>query len=148
MSKACPNCGGIRIGEGEVPGDLVFRPGTLRSFTFVMENGVTLTSRYFWACLDCGHFWGSINPVKLREFIVNHGNRDTQAKWCLTKTDENAWSRPANLTTGCQTLSDRVQQLANDPSTKIEAIKAYMDETSASLAEAKGAIDEFLNGRQ
>jgi hypothetical protein len=44
-------------------------------------------------------------------------------------------------------LSDRVKQLAADPERKIEAIKAYREETSAGLAEAKEAVEAFINGR-
>jgi hypothetical protein len=44
-------------------------------------------------------------------------------------------------------LSDRVKQLASDPERKIEAIKAYREETGAGLAEAKEAVEAFINGR-
>ncbi len=42
-------------------------------------------------------------------------------------------------------LSDRVKELARDPSKKIAAIKAHRDETGAGLAEAKAAIEAFTN---
>jgi hypothetical protein len=42
-------------------------------------------------------------------------------------------------------LSDRVKEFAGDPSRKIEAIKVYRKETGASLAEAKEAIEAFMN---
>ena len=42
-------------------------------------------------------------------------------------------------------LSDRVKQIAADPVLKIEAIKIYREETGASLAEAKEAVEMFLN---
>jgi hypothetical protein len=44
-------------------------------------------------------------------------------------------------------LSDRVKQLAADPLRKIEAIKAYREETGAGLAEATEAIESFLNSK-
>jgi len=44
-------------------------------------------------------------------------------------------------------LSARVQQLASDPSRKIEAIKAYREETGAGLAEAKEAVEAFTTSR-
>lgn len=44
-------------------------------------------------------------------------------------------------------LSDRVKALADDPAHKIEAIKAYREETGAGLAEAKTAVEDYLNGR-
>jgi hypothetical protein len=45
------------------------------------------------------------------------------------------------------TLSDRVKSLADDPARKIEAIRAYREETGAGLAEAKAAVEAYLNGR-
>jgi len=41
-------------------------------------------------------------------------------------------------------MSERVKQLANDPAGKIEAIKAYREETGAGLAEAKDAIEMYI----
>jgi len=42
-------------------------------------------------------------------------------------------------------LSDRVKELARDPARKIEAIKAYRDETGTGLAEAKEAVEAYIN---
>jgi|GEM_PF-1764583 len=42
-------------------------------------------------------------------------------------------------------LSDRVKELARDPSRKIEAIKAYREETGAGLAEAKQTVEAFID---
>jgi hypothetical protein len=44
-------------------------------------------------------------------------------------------------------LSGRVKLLASDPERKIEAIKAYRAETGAGLAEAKEAVEAFINGK-
>ncbi len=44
-------------------------------------------------------------------------------------------------------LSDRVRDLARDPMRKIEAIKVYREETGASLAEAKEAVEAFINSK-
>ena len=41
--------------------------------------------------------------------------------------------------------SDRVKEIARDPARKIEAIKAYREETGAGLAEAKDAIEAYIN---
>jgi ribosomal protein L7/L12 len=41
-------------------------------------------------------------------------------------------------------LSDRVKDLALDPRRKIEAIKAYREETGAGLADAKDAVEAFI----
>jgi len=44
-------------------------------------------------------------------------------------------------------LSDRVKELAGDPSRKIEAIQAYREETGASLADAKAAVETFISSK-
>jgi ribosomal protein L7/L12 len=44
-------------------------------------------------------------------------------------------------------LSDRVKELARDPARKIEAIKLYREETGAGLAEAKKAVETFINSK-
>jgi hypothetical protein len=44
-------------------------------------------------------------------------------------------------------LSDRVRALADDPARKIEAIKVYREETGAGLAEAKAAVEAYINRR-
>lgn len=41
-------------------------------------------------------------------------------------------------------LSDRVKEIAHDPSRKIEAIKVYREETGASLSDAKQAVEEYI----
>ena len=41
-------------------------------------------------------------------------------------------------------VSDRAKELARDPSRKIEAIRAYREETGAGLAEAKEVIEAFI----
>jgi ribosomal protein L7/L12 len=44
--------------------------------------------------------------------------------------------------------SERVMLLAADPSQKIEAIKAYREETGCGLKEAKDAVEYYMkNGR-
>src|SRR5262245_15706843 len=45
-------------------------------------------------------------------------------------------------------LSDRVKELARDPSRKIEAIKAYRDETGAGLADAKETVEAFIDSHE
>ena len=44
-------------------------------------------------------------------------------------------------------LSERVKTLADDPAKKIEAIKVYREETGVGLAEAKAAVEEYINSR-
>lgn len=41
-------------------------------------------------------------------------------------------------------LSDRVKELARDPTRKIEAIKLYREETGEGLAEAKEAVEAYV----
>jgi ribosomal protein L7/L12 len=45
-------------------------------------------------------------------------------------------------------MSERVKELARDSGRKIEAIKVYREETGASLAEAKNAVETFINSTQ
>jgi ribosomal protein L7/L12 len=45
-------------------------------------------------------------------------------------------------------MSNRVKDLARDPSRKIEAIKAYREETGTGLAEAKRAVEAFIDSLQ
>jgi hypothetical protein len=42
-------------------------------------------------------------------------------------------------------LSDRVKELACDPSRKIEAIKVYREESGAGLRDAKELIEAFIH---
>jgi hypothetical protein len=42
-------------------------------------------------------------------------------------------------------LSVRVKELARDPARKIEAIKAFREETGAGLAEAKNVIEHYIS---
>jgi hypothetical protein len=44
-------------------------------------------------------------------------------------------------------LSEKVRALADDPATKIEAIKQYRLETGAGLAEAKEVVETYLAER-
>lgn len=44
-------------------------------------------------------------------------------------------------------LSDRVKELARDPARKIEAIKVYREETGAGLAQAKEAVEAYMNSQ-
>jgi hypothetical protein len=42
-------------------------------------------------------------------------------------------------------LSDRVKEIARDPTRKIEAIKAFREETGQGLYEAKQAVEEYIS---
>jgi hypothetical protein len=72
----------------------------------------------------------------------------TQARLNRIERQLNLLLRHSNIDpTPGSPLSDRVKALADDRARKIEAINAYRDETGASLAEAKAAIDAYTNGR-
>jgi ribosomal protein L7/L12 len=45
-------------------------------------------------------------------------------------------------------LSERVKDLARDPSRKIEAIKVYREETGAGLKEAKEVVEAWIESMQ
>ena len=45
-------------------------------------------------------------------------------------------------------LSERVKELARDPSRKIEAIKVYREETGTGLKDAKDAVEAFIDSVQ
>jgi ribosomal protein L7/L12 len=45
-------------------------------------------------------------------------------------------------------MSERVKQLARDPAAKIEAIKVYREETGAGLADAKEAVEAYIDSQQ
>jgi ribosomal protein L7/L12 len=44
-------------------------------------------------------------------------------------------------------LSEHVKDLARDPGRKIQAIKAYREETGVGLKEAKDAVETFINSQ-
>lgn len=41
-------------------------------------------------------------------------------------------------------LSDDLKIIAQDPSRKLEAVKAYKDQTGVGLADAKRAVEEYI----
>jgi ribosomal protein L7/L12 len=45
-------------------------------------------------------------------------------------------------------LSEHVKQLASHPAQKIEAIKAYREETGASLKDAKDAVEKWIEEKR
>ena len=44
-------------------------------------------------------------------------------------------------------LSERVKELARDPALKIQAIKAYREESGSGLAEAKDAVEAYIRSQ-
>ena len=60
----------------------------------------------------------------------------------------NRWPNPSLTSRGpidrnAPPISDRVLEIAIDPNRKIEACKAYIDETGASLRDAKAIIEFY-----
>jgi len=49
----------------------VFRPKSLRFFSFLFSGGVLASDKSF-ACLDCGLIWSSAAPDELRTFVKKH----------------------------------------------------------------------------
>ena len=78
--------------------------------------------------------------------LVSHGNTTTRLRGIERKLNALLRHHGVDPTQGL-VLSDRVKQLAADPARKIAAIKAYREETGAGLAEAKEAVEAFINAR-
>jgi hypothetical protein len=74
-------------------------------------------------------------------------HRDTTARMGRMERKLNLLLRHAGIDPSLRLpLSERVQALARDPAQKITAIKVYREETGAGLAEAKAAVEAFING--
>jgi len=147
MSKACPNCGNVRINFGELTETPIFKPGSLRSFSLSIHGGVPVGTSRFWACLDCGHLWSTIPPEKLQKFILDSCSEETRQRWELNSSSGIPGTAPSAKTPQRSPVSDRVREIAIDPTRKIEAIKIHRDETGVSLEEAKAAVESVLNSR-
>ena len=78
--------------------------------------------------------------------LVSYGNTTARIRGIERKLNALLRHHGVDPTQGLP-LSDRVKQLAADPLRKIEAIKAYREETGAGLAEAKEAIESFINSK-
>ena len=59
-------------------GQVVFRPGKLRSFTLTLLGGVAPFVNQFNACLDFGFFWGQIDQAKVEAFIRKHCTEESR----------------------------------------------------------------------
>jgi len=89
-----------------------------------------------------------IAPVVVLAGVVAIWATVTQMDRRLARTERklNALLRHFSVEwTQMPALSDRVKELARDPKQKIQAIKAYREETGAGLAEAKEAVEEFID---
>jgi hypothetical protein len=81
-------------------------------------------------------------------FLVATSWVDTKARMARIERKLNGLLRHHGVDpTQGSPLSERVKQLANDPSRKIEAIKVYRDETGVGLAEAKEAVEAYIHGK-
>lgn len=99
----------------------------LTGFSFLVERGLSFLGRDT-ALFVCGVSLGFLIGVWVGESRATARNRPHG-------TVDRANPPP---------LSDRINEVASDPSRKIEAIKAYRDETGASLAEAKRIVEESI----
>jgi hypothetical protein len=77
---------------------------------------------------------------------VSYGNMTARLRGIERKLNALLRHQGVDPTRGLP-LSDRVKELASDPQRKIQAIKAYCEETGAGLAEAKEAIEEFIHSK-
>jgi hypothetical protein len=78
--------------------------------------------------------------------LVSYGNTTARFRGIERKLNALLRHHGVDPTQGLL-LSDRVKQLAADPARKIEAIKLYREETGAGLAEAKEAVEAFINSK-
>lgn len=53
--------------------------------------------------------------------------------------------QPAATSSQVIPLSDRVKTIADDPHRKLEAVKLYLEESGASLVQAKVAVETYIN---
>jgi hypothetical protein len=92
--------------------------------------------------------WGllAISIGILLVALVSYGNLNARIRGIERKLNALLKHHGVDPTQGLG-LSDRVKQLAADPARKIEAIKVYREETGAGLAEAKEAVELFINSR-
>jgi hypothetical protein len=92
--------------------------------------------------------WGllSVSIGILLVTLIAYGNLTARIRGIERKLNALLRHHGVDPTQGLP-LSDRVKQLAADPARKIEAIKVYREETGAGLAEAKEAVELFINSR-
>lgn len=91
--ETCVKCGSSRIVSGTLgPGYLfiMFRADGLLS-TFhpfsPLHPDRPVQQANSLACLDCGCFWSSINPDKLKAVIQRDGNKELQTRLGLSRQD-------------------------------------------------------------
>lgn len=86
-----------------------------------------------------GHYWTKMRKAaldaELKAEMIRRGLTPDEIRETLAAMS------------GLRPLSENVKQIAADPNRKIEAIKAYRNETGASLSEAKKAVEEFAASR-
>jgi hypothetical protein len=71
---ACLKCGSEKVIEGRIVGqrwEPVFRPKSLRFWSFSFNGGVFLSDKSF-ACPVCGLVWSSTPPDELSTFVKKH----------------------------------------------------------------------------
>lgn len=73
----CPKCGSQKVVSGRLlssdqSSTAIFRPDTVRFFSFSLLGGVPVASDPGRACLDCGLIWAQADPEKLAKFVSTH----------------------------------------------------------------------------
>jgi ribosomal protein L7/L12 len=90
-----------------------------------------------------GHYWHKIRKLahdsELKREMIARG---------LTADEIREMVAAMNGRRSDGAISERVKQLAADPSRKIEAIREYRRETGAGLAEAKSAIESLAEAER
>ena len=98
----------------------------ITGLNFVADLGLSLLGRDV-ALFVCGASFGFLAGLWIGDFRTSR---------LMLASDRNGTLLP---------LSDRVKQIASDPTRKIEAIKAYREESGASLADAKQMVESYMN---
>ena len=86
--------------------------------------------------------WAGVIVVAL---LASHANAKAQVARIERKLNLLLRQHGIDPSAGAS-LSDRVKEIARDPAKKIQAIKIYREETGAGLADAKEAIEAYING--
>jgi len=73
--KSCPNCESTHLVAGRLTGETtdtpLFRPASLRRWSFTLSGGVHLDPDAR-ACLDCGLIVGHLSQERLKRFVEKH----------------------------------------------------------------------------
>ena len=88
MTNICPACKSEAIIKGKCHGllakgiDLFFTPELMKIFT-LGKTSVTISGNSenpFFACLECGHLWTTIDSAELESKILKYGKQELKNK--------------------------------------------------------------------